>query len=777
MSISNFATLLQTQGIVFYTKKTNTTKILDISMFKRMACTMKEPNNKLINNADTLVIFTGFTNVSNKFLLMVDFDNLDNPKNKEMYEVFNKFLEDKKIDTYYEKTMRDGYHYFFITDTLFSSSTKIIKNNITYDIDIRGQGGKSLSYGTKYEKLKVIPGNTNSCKNIIFAKLPKELIEILNLNIYNEERVKIRNKDYEKPRKIFNNTNSVISNDFMNIQTLDNILDTNLDTNFKKAKYILQQLSNINPKYYSDYQEWRNIGFALGTLANEEPIFENKYLELYFSFSAQYKYWNTECYNMANNIFYSSNNTITLGTLIYKLKEYDDLYNQYKDVATLGYFDDMVNSPTHGSVANYYYSLFPDKYIFDDTNNKWYILHDTNIWELLKEYSRRIRIEIKNVISTIIINKKRVLNNDNNDDKQKAIKYQKVLDKLNTEDFLKNTYGALKDNYLKFNVKFDTSQYLFAFKNGICFDFSNNSKTIRKILPSDYISIHSGYDYFEPNNEDIEYVNKFIYSLFENNDELSFIIKSISNVLYGSNKYQKCFFFIGIGANGKSVLLTLMENTFGNYSMKASSTFFTKPEKDALVSPELIQCKNKRLLHISEPNPNDKIQQSRYKRFTATIEFENDKPIDVNLHDILSTDKMSMAFAHILYNNFSHNYDPASHLPPSSKNILNEFISANDHLHDFLTSNEIIADRNNKNIRIPITTLYDIYKDYHNRLYNNDPTSKALGLRKFTEAIVNKGFIKNRINTTFIIGIKKNTNDIEFNRKDEEEDIKEEVDM
>jgi len=485
----------------------------------------------------------------------------------------------------------------------------------------------------------------------------------------------------------------------------------------------------------------------------------------------------------------------------------------------------MVNSPTHGSVANYYYSLFPDKYIFDDTNNKWYILHDTNIWELLKEYSRRIRIEIKNVISTIIINKKRVLNNDNNDDKQKAIKYQKVLDKLNTEDFLKNTYGALKDNYLKFNVKFDTSQYLFAFKNGICFDFSNNSKTIRKILPSDYISIHSGYDYFEPNNEDIEYVNKFIYSLFENNDELSFIIKSISNVLYGSNKYQKCFFFIGIGANGKSVLLTLMENTFGNYSMKASSTFFTKPEKDALVSPELIQCKNKRLLHISEPNPNDKIQQSRYKystgnekltarqlfsndietyiphftpfiscnqlpvfellddaikrrsilvyfkfRFTATIEFENDKPIDVNLHDILSNDKMSMAFAHILYNNFSHNYDPASHLPESSKTIQNEFISANDHLHDFLTSNEIIADRNNKNIRIPITTLYDIYKDYHNKLYNNDPTSRALGLRKFTEAIVNKGFIKTRIDNTFIIGIKKKNNDIELNRKDNKQD-------
>ena len=50
---------------------------------------------------------------------------------------------------------------------------------------------------------------------------------------------------------------------------------------------------------------------------------------------------------------------------------------------------------------------------------------------------------------------------------------------------------------------------------------------------------------------------------------------------------------------------------------------------------------------------------------------------------------MAMAFAYILYNNFSHNYNPSSHLPTSSKAIFNEFVSANDHLHDFLNSGEV----------------------------------------------------------------------------------------
>jgi P4 family phage/plasmid primase-like protien len=818
ISIPKFASALQSQGIIYYTKKTATSTILDIGMFKRMACAMKEPNNKLVNNADTLVIFTGTTKNINKYLVMIDFDKLDNPVNKDFYEYFTKYLDEHQIDTYFEKTMRDGYHYFFITDTLFSSTTKLELNNMNYDIDIRGYGGKSLSYGTKYDKLKVIPGNSNACKTFTFAQLPNELIEMLKLNKYNEERSKQRDKDFSNPRKTIISTtinNSSQNDEYNKILKLTTIntttnLDTNLDTNLKKAQYILQSLSIANIKYYSSYEEWRNIGFALGTMANEEPNMELEFLQLYLSFSAQYKYWNLECYQMAYNIFYSSNNTITIGTLIYKLKQHQDLYSKYKELSTISHFDYMVEYATHGAFAKYYHSQVPDKYIYDEATNKWYILLDTNIWEPLREYSRKIRIDIKNVILPIVMNK---LNNELNTTKDsKLIKnYNKIINKLDTEDFMKNTYNALKDCYLKNNIKFDTAIHLFAFKNGICFDFSNNTKTIRNILPTDYISITTGYDYIEPSNNDIEYVNKFIYSLFENTTEVEFITKSISNVLYGRNKYQKCFFFLGIGANGKTVLLTLMENTFGNYSIKASSTLFTKPEKDALISPEIVQCKGKRLLHISEPNPNEKIQQSRYKsttgnekisarslfsneietytpnftpfiscnqvplfeliddaikrrsiliyfkyRFIANPEFTNDKTIDNDLQDKLSTENMLCAFARILYNNYTHNYDPAKYLPPSSKYILNEFISANDQLYDFLNSDNIIADRNNNNIRISISVLYDIYKDYHDKMYHNDPSCKAMGLRKFTEAIVNKGFRKVRVNNTFIIGIKNN---------------------
>ena len=386
---------------------------------------------------------------------------------------------------------------------------------------------------------------------------------------------------------------------------------------------------------------------------------------------------------------------------------------------------------------------------------------------------------------------------------------------------MKNTFYALKDYYIKHNTKFDEKPYLFSFKNGYCFDLSNNSKTIRKITPDDYVTMHTGYDYYECNSEDIEFVKKFIFSLFENDNESNFIIKCISNALYGNNKYQKCYFFLGIGANGKSVLLTLIEKAFGNYGMKASATLFTKPEKDALISPEIVQCKHKRFLHISEPNPDDKIQQSRYKsttgneritarslfsndiesyipsftpfiscnsmpifekideairrrsiliyfkfRFTNKVEFNHDRKIDVSLHDKINNDKIGLALSHILYDIFEHTFDPADYLPENSNNIMNEFMSNNDPLYDFLNSKYIKINKDNRDYKITVNELHNIYKDFISEEYQ-DNSVKPIPQRKFTELLVNKGFCKTRINFTYILGIKK-SNDNDSNNEDSE---------
>jgi P4 family phage/plasmid primase-like protien len=835
MFLQKFVNYLNSNGIIFYSKKVVIDDTIDdITKYKRLSCFMKNYNNKLISGADCLVIMTGETKNQGKYIVMIDFDKLHIEENAKFFDEFKNILKNANIDTYHEKTMRDGYHYFFYSNVLYSSSSKIVKDNIEYDIDIRAQGGKSISFGSKFKNMKVKICDTIACTEFELAILPDQLINFLQLKEYNKEKTKTQKQDYSNPSKKLeiNDTqiDSTTRDSFEKINPLSTEYDENLDNTFKKVKCILQLLSKANIKFYSTYEEWRNIGFALGTLSIEDKELEQQYLELYISFSAQYKYWNIDNYIMAHNIFYSSNKSITFASLIYKLQKYPDSYKTYINYIVTTKFNNMVRSPTHGSVANYYHSMYPNKYIYDDTNNKWYILLDSNIWELLKDHTRRIRLDIKNNISNIISNKSKNLTNSDID-KELIKKYHKIIDKLNTEDFMKNTFSGLKDYYLQINPKFDQSPYIFTFKNGYCYDLTNSNKIIRKILPEDYITIHTGFDYIEPIKEDIEFIKSFIYSLFENENESQFIIKIISNLLYGNNKYQKCYFFLGIGANGKSLLLTLIEKAFGNYSMKVSSTLFTKPEKDALVSPEIVQCKNKRFLHLSEPNPDDKIQQSRYKsttgnekitarslfsneiesyvpsftpfiscnqiplfekfddairrrsiliyfkfRFINKLEYSRDRKIDASLHDKINDDKMGLALCHILYNVFEHNFDPSDNLPENSKYIMNEFLSNNDPLHDFLNTNSIIINKDDTNIKISINDLHELYSDFINKEYP-DKSVKILPLRKFTELIVSKGFTKTRINYTYILGIKKSIINDDNNLEDSDASNDFEIDM
>ena len=108
---------------------------------------------------------------------------------------------------------------------------------------------------------------------------------MFNIQIYNTEIDNKRTNDIGKPRKIkhLSISNDNMLNDFANIKPLEFIENDYNDNSafnnddYIKTKLILCLLSKFE-KYYSNYNEWRNIGFCLGTLANKNPSIEDKYL-------------------------------------------------------------------------------------------------------------------------------------------------------------------------------------------------------------------------------------------------------------------------------------------------------------------------------------------------------------------------------------------------------------------------------------------------------------------------------------------------------------------
>ena len=92
------------------------------------------------------------------------------------------------------------------------------------------------------------------------------------------------------------------------------------------------------------------------------------------------------------------------------------------------------------------------------------------------------------------------------------------------------------------------------------------------------------------------------------------------------------------GANGKSVLTKLIENTFGDYFAAPEPTLITKQREKANEANEaMMDLENKRIAIMSEPNKKDSILSDNLKKFTggdtitARGNHKSSKKINMNL--------------------------------------------------------------------------------------------------------------------------------------------------
>jgi phage/plasmid-associated DNA primase len=76
--------------------------------------------------------------------------------------------------------------------------------------------------------------------------------------------------------------------------------------------------------------------------------------------------------------------------------------------------------------------------------------------------------------------------------------------------------------------------------------------------------------------------------------------------------------YVGIGQNGKSVLVNLMEHVLGDYKGDVPLTLLTQPRtKVGGLSPELVQLKGVRYAVIQEPSKGDRINEGIMKQLTG----------------------------------------------------------------------------------------------------------------------------------------------------------------
>ena len=200
--------------------------------------------------------------------------------------------------------------------------------------------------------------------------------------------------------------------------------------------------------------------------------------------------------------------------------------------------------------------------------------------------------------------------------------YYKIIGNLKNTTFRNCIMIQAKDSFSDdtFFEKLDMNTSLVGFENGV---LDLQAGVFRQGLPSDYLTFSCGYDFkdytgIEEESQDIFDVLEFWIKIITDEDVRLLFMDYCGKLLEGKNTDQVFLIMSGVGENGKSMGVELIQQTLGEYSGVFPTTILTgKETQSSCASPELAASKGKRLMTLSEPDANDKIHEGVLKRLTG----------------------------------------------------------------------------------------------------------------------------------------------------------------
>lgn len=196
----------------------------------------------------------------------------------------------------------------------------------------------------------------------------------------------------------------------------------------------------------------------------------------------------------------------------------------------------------------------------------------------------------------------------------------------------------------KFPSLLDAKPHLIGFENGV-FDVEKNQ--FRAIGEDDFIMKSTGYDYpFHSNPEKRKKMLSMLKTMFvpsyarrltdpsfqptteeekkaDEDGEADFLFLMIifSSTLIGMNLWQLFYILIGEGANGKSVIVSFLKKTFGDYACNLDISAFTQKNNGDHSTSDMPKTKGCHLLFVNESEHSDRLNASCIKTITGNDEI------------------------------------------------------------------------------------------------------------------------------------------------------------
>lgn len=440
-------------------------------------------------------------------------------------------------------------------------------------------------------------------------------------------------------------------------EELDMFVNKFLDSLNDAKEYVLKDAHNyvmtLPATYYGNgsYANWIRVGWALKNISNRLFIVFLKFSSQSetFHFSESYS-----LYEQWTKFDYDKENPLTIRSIIFWSKR--DAPEKYEKVrentldyfieATLGNtssiklteeFEDVKFKCGDYDLAKLLYHYYKDEYICVSVKNNIWFVYRNHRWvendsgtSLRRGISENIRKLYQNMVEKLY---KEVLiekSKEPGDEKKikmlgaKIFKISEIEHRLITTSDKKNIMHESRDLFYDefFYKKLDTNPYLLCFNNGVI-DFK--TKEFRKGYPEDYISKTTDNDYIPFYNFQgkpvVNEIHDFMGKLFPEKELLDYMWEHLASTLIGASKNQTFNMYIGVGQNGKSVLVSLMERVLGEYKGDVPLSIVTdKRTQIGGLAPELVALKGVRYAVMQEPSKGDKMNEGVMKQITSGID-------------------------------------------------------------------------------------------------------------------------------------------------------------
>uniref|UniRef100_A0A6C0JMB7 SF3 helicase domain-containing protein n=1 Tax=viral metagenome TaxID=1070528 RepID=A0A6C0JMB7_9ZZZZ len=434
---------------------------------------------------------------------------------------------------------------------------------------------------------------------------------------------------------------------------LDSVTESHTEYELKST---YEFVNILPPSYYDDgsYAKWIRVGWVL---KNTSP----KLLIVWLAFSAKAKNFQfssiRELCEKWNGFDLRKHGGLTKLSLIHWAKT--DAKQEYERVRrkTIDYYVEQTikscsakkDSDRSGcgdfDLANVLYQLYKHEYVCVSVKaNIWY-QYKNNRWQEIDSGTtlrKSISIQLRDLYNQKTIGLMNTITTDDLADeeqqqqpireqvqptqaeevgKPRSIRILNICQRLANTNDKKNIMTEAKELFYdgSFLAKLDNNQYLLCCKNGVI-DFKE--KIFRKGQPEDNISMSTCIDYIPLNlaihQPMMNEINDFMDKLFPEKELCKYMWQHLASTLCGTSANQTFNMYIGVGSNGKSVLVDLMAKVLGDYKGDVPLTLVTdKRGKVGGLAPEIVQLKGKRYAVMQEPSKGDVINEGMMKQLTS----------------------------------------------------------------------------------------------------------------------------------------------------------------